>query len=63
MTIDPNCVFVKIDAWFCCKCHAYNPVIKLDFEIPKGYIPKKTNRDCLECKNVTRVGTTGKEVV
>lgn len=54
--------FITIDAWFCCKCHCYNPIIVLDFEVPKEYIPKSTNRECIECENVTRVGTKGKEV-
>lgn len=61
--INPKNVFLKIDAWFCCKCHCYNPVIKIDMEIPPDYIPKTINRECHECKNVTRIGTTGKEIV
>lgn len=61
-TIVPNNIFIRVDAFFCCKCHCYNPPIKLDIEVPSEYIPKHTNRECEECKNVTRVGTKGKDV-
>ena len=59
-TVDPKCVFIRVDAFFCCKCHGYNPTIKLDIEVPPEYIPEKVNRDCYSCGNVTRVGTKGK---
>ena len=62
-TIDPKCVFVRLDAFFCCKCHGYNKALKLDIEVPPDYVPKSTNRECYNCGNVTRVGTTGKELV
>lgn len=58
-----NNTFIRIDAWFCCKCHGYNPMLEIDFEVPKDYIPKSTNRPCYNCGNVTRVGTSGKEVI
>jgi len=54
---------IKVDAYFCCKCHCYNPIIALDFEVPSEYIPKETNRPCFECGNVTRVKTRGKSLV
>jgi len=62
-TIDPKCVKIRIDAWFCCKCHGYNPAIILDIEVPPQYIPAKSDRPCYNCDNITRVGTNGREIV
>lgn len=54
---------IRIDGWFCCACHCYNPDIEIDIDCPPEYIPKKVNQKCVECDNITRVGTKGKKVV
>ena len=54
---------IRVDAWFCRKCHGYNPCITMCIAVIGDKLPKKIPSNCKDCGAIQKVGLTGKELV